>query len=66
MSPAQQVKWSLALIIIMSISVGSLVAYGVDDWVLGNTTKYVVRGLLAAGLLGAALLHARVVCGLIR
>jgi hypothetical protein len=66
MNPTQKVKQSLALIVIMSISIGFLVAYGIDDWIDGHTIKYVGRGLLALGFLGAVLLHARVICGLIR
>jgi hypothetical protein len=66
MSAVQQASQSLLLIVIMSVGIGSLVAYGMDDWFLGNTAKYVLQGLSATLLLVAVVLQARRVCGLIR
>jgi len=66
LSSAQKAKMSLFLIVIMSIAFGVLLAYGIDEWLRGNSIKSIVQGVLAVLLLGAALLHVRVVYGLVR
>ena len=66
MSTVRQAKLSLFVIIVMSMCVSVLLAYGIDQWLFGNTVKAVGQGLLAAVCLAAVLLHARIICGLVR
>ncbi len=65
-TPAVQAKLSLMLIIIFSIGFGLFGILGFEEWLRGNNPRAMLQLVVGGLMLGAALLHARKVCGLVR